>query len=107
MGDIEKAVKTDRPATRELRRAVGEHTLCEMARVGFVPVGASETAEVYVHTDDAGKVPHFHVRGYHAGGKGFDWEVCVKCLSDGYFREALVLNCQEKCIDKNKTTEIR
>ena len=56
-----------------------------MARIGFIPVGASETAEVYVHTDDAGKVPHFHVRGYHAGGKGFDWEACVKYLSAEYF----------------------
>lgn len=68
-----------------IRQVVGEDTLCEMARVGFVPVGASETVEVYVHTDDTGQVPHFHVRKYHAGGNGFGWEVCVKYLSAEYF----------------------
>lgn len=68
-----------------IRQAVGEDTLCEMSRVGFVSVGTSETVEVYVHTDDTGQVPHFHVRKYHAGGNGFDWEVCVKYLSAEYF----------------------
>ena len=38
--------------------------LQEMARVGWVPLGTTKNIEVYVHTDDSGDIPHFHVRKY-------------------------------------------
>lgn len=61
-----------------------ENDILEMARVGFIPVGSNKTIEVYVHTDDPGKVPHFHVRKYGKDGR-FDWETCIRYDSPEYF----------------------
>lgn len=58
--------------------------LNEMARIGFVPVGTTKTVEVYVHTDDSGNVPHFHVRKYGTNNK-FEWETCIRYDSPTYF----------------------
>ena len=56
----------------------------EMARVGFIPIGSENTIEVYVHTNDAGKVPHFHVRKY-GRNNSFEWETCIKLEKAEYF----------------------
>lgn len=58
--------------------------LTEMARVGFVPVGTTKSVEVYVHTNDAGNIPHFHVRKYGDNNQ-FEWETCIKYDSAEYF----------------------
>ena len=64
---------------------IREYTdLTEMARVGFVPVGTTDTVEVYVHTNDGGNTPHFHVRKYGRNGD-FEWKTCVKYESAEYF----------------------
>lgn len=55
-----------------------------MARIGWVPYGSEKTVEVYVNTDDAGQIPHFHVRKYGRRHR-FDWEVCVVYESCNYF----------------------
>lgn len=58
--------------------------LTEMARVGWIPSNQPKGIEVYVHTDDSGNVPHFHVRKYGDHNK-FEWEVCVRYDSANYF----------------------
>lgn len=55
-----------------------------MARVGFVPVGTTNTVEVYVWTNDPGKTPHFHVRKYGKNGH-YEWETCIRYDSAEYF----------------------
>ena len=55
-----------------------------MARVGFIPVGTTNTIEVYVWTNDPGKVPHFHVRKYGKNGH-YEWETCIRYDSADYF----------------------
>lgn len=53
--------------------------LDEMARVGFI----NGALEVYVWTDDAGKIPHVHVRDTNSNGDEF--ETCVKLQENDYF----------------------
>lgn len=55
-----------------------------MARIGWVPANEPKGIEVYVHTDDSGKTPHFHVRKYGKNNQ-FEWETCVQYLSADYF----------------------
>lgn len=55
-----------------------------MARIGWVPSNANKSVEVYVHTDDSGKLPHFHVRKASKSGKP-EWETCVLFESPEYF----------------------
>ena len=53
--------------------------LDEMARVGFI----NGQYEVYVWTDDAGYIPHVHVRD--ANTKGKEFETCVMLEDNQYF----------------------
>ena len=53
--------------------------LNEMARVGFI----DGQLEVYVWTDDAGYIPHVHVRDTNSKGK--DFETCIKLETNEYF----------------------
>lgn len=63
---------------------IEEEYLLEMARIGWVPVGSTKSIEVYVHTDDGGEIPHFHVRKYGSKNK-FEWETCIKFEAAEYF----------------------
>ena len=56
----------------------------EMARIGWIPVGSEKSIEVYVRTNDPGKIPHFHVRKYNKNGPA-DWDVPVKYEEPSYF----------------------
>jgi hypothetical protein len=67
-----------------VRKIINEKAFMEMARIGFIPIGTTNTVEVYVHTNDAGKVPHFHVRKYGSNNQ-FEWETCIKYDSANYF----------------------
>ena len=58
--------------------------LDEIARIGWIPINNENSIEVYVHTNDAGNVPHFHVRKYSKGNL-FSWETCIKYESAEYF----------------------
>lgn len=66
-----------------------------MSRIGFIP-SKGKTFEVYVNTDDAGKIPHFHVRDKD------DWEAfhtCIKIEEPEYFlhgNKTDVLNAKER-----------
>ena len=62
-----------------------DNILYEEPRIGFVPVNSNKTIEVYIHPNDGGNVPHFHVRKYSASGKGFEWETCIRFDSADYF----------------------
>ncbi len=55
-----------------------------MARIAWIPPGDQNGIEVYVHTDDAGRVPHFHVRKYGKKNQ-FEWETCIRYDSAEYF----------------------
>ena len=55
-----------------------------MARIGWIPPSLIRGIEVYVHTDDAGKIPHFHIRKYGQNNQ-FEWETCVKFEAAEYF----------------------
>ena len=59
--------------------------ILEMARIGFFPLGDSKGIEVYVHTDDPGKIPHFHLRKKGSGRGGYEFDICVKFESAEYF----------------------
>ena len=65
-----------------IKKAIGDIRSArsdEMARVGFI----NGALEVYVWTDDAGKIPHVHVRGTNSNGDEF--ETCVKLQENDYF----------------------
>ena len=59
--------------------------ILEMARIGWIPVGNKKGIEVYVHTNDGGNTPHFHVRKYGSNGN-FDWECCIMYEKPEYFK---------------------
>ena len=52
--------------------------LYEMARVGMI-----DEYEVYIHTDDPGKIPHFHIWDYSTRGQNF--HTCVRIDKPEYF----------------------
>ena len=61
-----------------------EDIMC-MARVGWVLPHETNGIEIYIHTNDGGNVPHFHVRKYGKHNK-FEWEVCVAFQDAKYFK---------------------
>lgn len=56
-----------------------ESMLLEMARVGFI----NDEYEVYIHTDDPGNVPHFHI--WDAETRGHKFHTCIRIESPEYF----------------------
>lgn len=69
-----------------------EKPLFEMARVGFF-----DEYEIYIHTDDPGKIPHFHL--WDAGTKGNKFHTCIRIDKSEYFHHTGkedVLNTNDK-----------
>lgn len=60
------------------RRLSGSRLVCEMARVGFF-----SQYEVYVHTNDPGNEPHFHIRD--KATQGDEFHTCIKIKEAMYF----------------------
>lgn len=56
-----------------------ESMLLEMARVGFI----DNKYEVYIHTDDPGNIPHFHIWDTETRGQKF--HTCIRIDSPKYF----------------------
>ena len=56
-----------------------ESMLLEMARVGFI----ADEYEVYIHTDDPGNIPHFHIWDAETRGQKFHTCICIE--SPEYF----------------------
>ena len=56
-----------------------EGMLLEMARVGFI----DDEYEVYIHTDDPGNIPNFHI--WDAETRGQKFHTCIRIESPEYF----------------------
>lgn len=57
-----------------------EHMILEMARVGYF---FRDKFEVYIHTDDPGNEPHFHVRD--SATQRNEFHTCIKIKTNEYF----------------------
>lgn len=72
--------------------------LCEMARVGDL----DNKLEVYVRTDDAGNLPHFHI--WDKASKGQEFHTCVQITKPEYFhhdgKEDVLNKSQRKSLVK-------
>ena len=55
-----------------------EKPLHEMARVGFF-----DEYEIYIHTDDPGHIPHFHI--WDAETRGDKFHTCIRIDKAEYF----------------------
>lgn len=55
-----------------------ERLLQEMARVGYLG-----TFEIYVHTDDSGNIPHFHI--WDRASRGEEFHTCICIHKASYF----------------------
>ena len=66
-----------------VRDAINElkHPIVEMARVGYI--GKKNDYEVYIHTNDMGHIPHFHLRD--AATQGEEFETCIQLKDNKYF----------------------
>ena len=64
---------------REAYKELRESMLLEMARVGFI----DDKYEVYIHTDDPGNIPHFHI--WDAATRGNRFHTCIEITSPRYF----------------------
>lgn len=70
-----------------------EQYMLEMARVGFT----DDDYEIYIHTDDPGKIPHFHY--WDAKTKGDKFHTCVRIDKPEYFHHTgkeNILNSKQK-----------
>lgn len=65
-------------------KAYRNQNISAMARIGWIPSNSINSIEVYVHTDDSGMIPHFHVRKYSKNGHP-EWETCIKFDSAEYY----------------------
>ena len=66
--------------------------LMEMARVGFF-----DEYEIYIHTDDPGNIPHFHI--WDAETKGNKYHTCIRIDKPEYFHHTGkedILNSKDK-----------
>lgn len=88
-----------------------ENMLLEMARVGFI----DGDYEVYIHTDDPGNIPHFHIWDTETRGQNF--HTCIKIAAPEYFhhtgkedflnsklKKALIIFLQAKSKNKRYNT---
>lgn len=74
-------------------KELSEDLFLEMARIGFTEDGF----EIYVHTDDAGNIPHFHYRDRTTVGQQF--HTCIRLDKPEYFHHTGkedVLNSKQK-----------
>lgn len=58
-----------------------KHPIVEMARVGYL--GKKNEYEVYIHTNDMGHIPHFHLRD--SATQGEEFETCIQLKDNRYF----------------------
>lgn len=63
----------------DMYKILRENMLMEMARVGFI----NGKYEIYIHTDDPGNIPHFHIWDKETRGQNF--HTCIKIITPEYF----------------------
>lgn len=69
-----------------LKNYVDNYQIDEMARVGFLTKTTPCLYEIYVMTDDPGKIPHFHIRDCEKKGKsGSQFHTCIDLTQPRYF----------------------
>ena len=69
-----------------LKEYVDNYQIDEMARVGFLSKTTPCPYEIYIMTDDPGKIPHFHIRDYKKKGKsGQEFHTCIDLTQPKYF----------------------
>lgn len=72
-----------------LKNYVDNYQIDEMARVGFLTKTTPCPYEIYVMTDDPGKIPHFHIRDYKKKGKsGSQFHTCIDLTQPRYFHHS-------------------
>jgi hypothetical protein len=61
--------------------------ILEMGRICFVPSDNKNSEyDMYIHTNDPGKIPHFHVRKIgKKGGNSYEWDKCIRLDQAKYF----------------------
>lgn len=64
---------------KTLSEFIKESMVLEMARVGYL----DSELEIYVHTNDPGNIPHFHVRDVETRGSKF--HTCIEIKTNKYF----------------------
>ena len=82
---------------REPRQLIGE-----MARVGYF---FDDKYEIYIHTDDPGNEPHFHIRD--RGTQGAEFHTCVKIKEAMYFRHPGKMDLMNAAMRKNLVAFLR
>lgn len=68
------------------------YCLNEMARIGYI-----DNLEIYIRTDDAGMIPHFHI--CDTATEGRDFHTCVRLDKPEYFHHTSktdVLNSKQR-----------
>lgn len=69
-----------------LEKYVDQYQIDEMARIGFLTKTTPCQYEIYVVTDDPGKIPHFHIRDYKKGGRSRnEFHTCIDLTQAKYF----------------------
>lgn len=77
-----KIILTEEQLKDIILGVVGKEPILEYyARVGFF--GKRNELEVYIRTDDAGFIPHFHIRD--TATQGDDFDACVELATNKYF----------------------
>ena len=60
--------------------------ILEMGRIAFVPPeNRGSEYDMYIHTNDPGKYPHFHVRQVGRDNIHFKWDKCIRLDVPEYF----------------------
>lgn len=78
---------------KSLSEYIYDDMILEMARVGYL----NTKLEIYVHTNDPGNIPHFHIRDVKTRGNEF--HTCVEIKTNRYFHHTGkegVLNGKER-----------
>lgn len=78
-----------------------ESMLLEMARVGFI----EDKYEVYIHTDDPGNIPHFHI--WDAETRGQKFHTCIKLEVPEYFHYTGKEDCLNSTMRKELVSFLR
>lgn len=72
-----------------LKNYVDNYQIDEMARVGFLTKTTPCPYEIYVMTDDPGKIPHFHISDCEKKGKsGSQFHTCIDLTQPRYFHHS-------------------
>lgn len=106
----EKVLKFDEFMDSKGGNIEKQEPLLEIARVGLI--SQFPVLEIYIHTDDPGNIPHFHIRDYNKESEsGKEFHTCIEYRTNKYFHhngKEDVLNSKLRkmlCLFLRKTEE--